>query len=83
MNTPPLTPLHPDASLSRAKLQTYDRLSTQALIDSLLPGSPGELKVRPDGTIIDGHHRIAILRGRGVPVDGLPRVIVPKDPPPD
>jgi len=31
-----------------------------------------------DGTIIDGRHRIHILRQRGVDVDELPREIVTK-----
>ena len=68
----PLKPLHADASLSPAKLEKYGKASTQRLIDSLRPGQAGSLKVRPDGTIIDGHHRIKILRGRGVDVDALP-----------
>lgn len=57
----------------------FGKMSTQELIASLLPGKPGALKVRPDGTILDGHHRIMILRDRGVDVNELPREIVPKD----
>jgi hypothetical protein len=38
----------------------------------------GALKARPDGTIIDGHHRIKVLRERGIDVDGLPREMVRK-----
>jgi hypothetical protein len=76
---PPLKPLHPDSSLSPAKLQEYGKASTQDLIDSLRPGVPGSLKARPDGTMIDGHHRIKLLRDRGVDVDSLPREIIPKD----
>ena len=77
---PPLRPLHPDSSLSPAKMGKYEKLSTQELIDSLKPGQQGSLKVRPDGTMIDGHHRIKILRDRGVNVDALPREVIPKDP---
>jgi ParB-like chromosome segregation protein Spo0J len=58
----------------------YEKLSTQELIDSLKPGQQGSLKVRPDGTMIDGHHRIKILRDRGIDVDALPREVIPKDP---
>jgi ParB-like chromosome segregation protein Spo0J len=79
MPAPPLQPLHPDSSLSPAKLDQYDKASTQELIDSLTPGQKGALKVRPDGTIVDGHHRIKILRDRGVDVDSLPREIVPRN----
>ena len=73
---PPLKPLHADASLSPAKLAKYGKGTTQQLIDSLRPGQEGALKARPDGTILDGHHRIKILRDRGVDVDALPREIV-------
>jgi hypothetical protein len=75
--------LHAESSLIESKLDKYRKLSDQDLIDSLKPGQPGSLKTRPDGTIIDGHHRIKILRDRGVDVDSLPREIVPKDPIPD
>jgi putative addiction module component (TIGR02574 family) len=78
----PLKPLHSDASLSTAKLGKYDKLSTQELIDSLKPGQSGSLKVRPDGTMVDGHHRIKLLRDRGIDVDSLPREIIAKDPQP-
>jgi ParB-like chromosome segregation protein Spo0J len=80
VSQPPLKFLHPDSSLSEAKLAQYDKLSTQELIDSLKPGQPGSLKVRPDGVVIDGHHRIKILRDRGADVDSLPREVFPKDP---
>ena len=75
---PPLKSLHPDSSLSPAKLEQYAKASTQALIDSLHPGQSGSLKVRPDGTMVDGHHRIKILRERGINVDLLPREVVAK-----
>jgi hypothetical protein len=77
---PPLKPLHADDSLIKSKLDEYGKASNEALVESLQPGKPGSLKVRPDGTMVDGHHRIKILRDRGVDVDSLPREIVPKDP---
>jgi hypothetical protein len=76
---PPLKPLHPDSSLSPAKLRNYDKATTQELIDSLKPGQEGALKARPDGTLVDGHHRIKILRDRGMDVDSLPREIIVKE----
>jgi hypothetical protein len=76
MSLPPLKPLHSDISLSPAKLRQFEQWSTQQLIDSLKPGSAGALKARPDGTILDEHHRIKILRNRGVAVDELPREII-------
>ena len=79
MSQPPLKFLHPDSSLSETKLGQFDKLLTQELIDSLKPGQPGSLKVKPDGTVMDGHHRIRILRDRGVDVDSLPREVLPQD----
>lgn len=76
---PPLRPLHSEDSLIRSKLDKYDKLSDQSLIESLKPGQIGSLKTRPDGTMIDGHHRIKVLRDRGVDVDALPREVIPKE----
>jgi hypothetical protein len=60
---PPLTALHPDSYLSPAKLAKMSQLSTDALTQSLLPGQKECLKTRPDGTILDGHHRIPVTKG--------------------
>jgi hypothetical protein len=76
---PPLKQLHADSSLNAVKLAQMERLSTEALQISLLPGKPGCLKSRPDGTILDGHHRVYILRQRGVDGDGLPRDIIDRE----
>jgi len=76
---PSLKSLHLDSSLNAAKLTQIERLSTETLRASLLPGLQGCLKTRPDGTILDGHHRIYVLRQWGVEVDDLPRDIVVKD----
>jgi len=78
LSDPPLKPLHPDVSLSPAKLGEMERRTTDVLQNSLLPGQKEPLKARPDGTILDGHHRIYILRKRGVDVDALPREIIMK-----
>jgi hypothetical protein len=76
---PPLKPLHPDTLLSVGKLSETEGLTTDVLQNSLLPGQKDSLKTRPDGTILDGHHRIYILRRRGVDVDALPREIIVKE----
>lgn len=75
-NQPPLKPLHSSELLSDIKLQQLSRISTNSLLLSLIPGQAGALKVRPDGTMLDGHHRVHILRSRGLDVDSLPREIV-------
>jgi len=79
VNQPPLKSLHSESSLSSAKLEAYRKIGTPGLVDSLKPGEPGSLKVQPNGTIMDGHHRIHVLRERGVDVDALPREIQSKD----
>lgn len=76
---PPLKPLHSDADLVKSKLEYFGNLSTDDLKTSLQSGQNHALKTRPDGTILDGHHRIAVLRSRDVNVDALPREIIVKD----
>jgi len=76
---PPLKPLHHDATLSGAKLKILEHWTTEALRLSLLPGRKDSLKARPDGTVLDGHHRLKILRDRGVDVDLLPREVVSRE----
>lgn len=75
---PPLQPLHDTTLLNQAKLSLYAKLTTVELVQSLAPGEPGSLKARHDGTILDGHHRIEILRARGIDVDQLPREVLLK-----
>jgi hypothetical protein len=66
---PPLKPLHSDSALNAAKLAKFDLLSTEVLLASLTLEEEGCLKTRRDGTILDGHHRVYVLRSRGVDVD--------------
>ena len=79
MAQPPLRSLHSDAILSNVKLDQFRRRSTAELIESLRPGMPGALKARPDGTVLDGHHRLVVLRERDVSVDALPREVLPQE----
>ena len=79
MKHPPLKSLHAEASLNLVKLETFGKLSTEVIVDSLRLGQACSLKARPDGTLIEGNHRIKVLRERGVDVDSLPREIIPKD----
>jgi hypothetical protein len=58
---PRLQFLHSENLLNAVKLAQFRRLSTSTLKSSLLPGQPGSLKVRPDGTALHGHHRLSIL----------------------
>jgi hypothetical protein len=73
---PPLKPLHPESSLSEVKLAIFEKLSTEKLIQSLAPGQEHSLKTRPDGTMLDGHHRVHVLRRRKENVDALPRDVI-------
>jgi predicted protein tyrosine phosphatase len=57
---PKLQFLHPQDAMSPVKLEAFRRLSTDAIKASLHPGKPGSLKVRPDGTVLEGHHRLSI-----------------------
>jgi hypothetical protein len=76
---PPLRFLHSEAILSAVKLAQFRSQGTADLVQSLEPGQPGALKTRPDGTVLEGHHRLAVLRERGVDVDALPREVLPPE----
>jgi hypothetical protein len=54
-------------------------MSTPELIESLRPGQFAALAARPDGTVLEGHHRLAVLRERGVDIDALPRELRPRE----
>jgi ParB-like chromosome segregation protein Spo0J len=76
---PNLRFLHSEATLNRVKLDHFRGLSSDELRSSLALGQEGSLKVRPDGTVLDGHHRIRVLMERGVDIHKLPREIMEKD----
>ena len=76
---PRLRFLHAPDALNPGKLGVFRRLSTEELKSSLMPGQTGSLKVREDGTVLDGHHRLTILMERGEDTDGLPREIIEKE----
>ena len=80
MAGPPLRFLHSEAILSQVKLKRFRTMSTAELVDSLRPGQSGTLMTRPDGTVLEGHHRLAVLRERGIDVDVLPREVLPHEP---
>jgi hypothetical protein len=72
--------LHAEKTLNRGKLELFRRLSNEELKRSLLPGEKGSLKARPDGTLLDGHHRLSVSIDRGEDVNTLPRVIMEREP---
>ncbi|WP_461015913.1 RHS repeat-associated core domain-containing protein, partial [Streptomyces daliensis] len=69
----PLKSLHPDSSLDKSSLDFWHKQDTEDILFSLRPGADESLKVKPDGTIMNGNTRIAVLRSRGYDVDSLPR----------
>ena len=83
MNELPLVPVHADDTRIPSKLESYRKLSSEVSIASLQPNQDASLRTRPDGTMLNGHHRIKVLRERGVDVDALPREVFEKEPLPD
>jgi len=61
------------------KLDQFRAMGTAQLIESLRPGQSGALKARSDGTVLEGHHRLVVLRERGVDIDALPRELFPQE----
>ena len=80
MNIPKLRFLHSAETLNRVKLDFFRRLSTDDLRASLTPGQSGSLKVRSDGTVLDGHHRATVLAEGGENIDELAREMMEKQP---
>ena len=70
---PPLRRLHPDSSLSKSGLSYWRRQRTDVIVESLKPGKLECLKVKDDGTVMDGNTRVKVLEERGYNVDDLPR----------
>ena len=64
--------------MSAVKLKLFREHTSDWIKLTLLPGRPGSLKARPDGTVLDGHHRLSILLERGENIHALPREILEK-----
>jgi hypothetical protein len=77
-NQPPLKSLH---ALVASKIAILEKLSTELLLKTLAPGAKDGLKTRSDGTILDGPHRVQVLRMRNIDVDALPREVILKENP--
>ena len=73
---PKLRFLHSGNLMNTAKLEAFRRLPTETIKLAL---HPGQLKVRPDGTVLDGHHRLSVLLERGENIHLLPREILDKE----
>ncbi|MFJ9079450.1 polymorphic toxin-type HINT domain-containing protein [Streptomyces sp. NPDC102278] len=69
----PLKSLHPDSSLDKSSLDFWHKQDTDDVVFSLRPGAHEPLIAKPDGTIMNGNTRVAVLRSRGYDVDSLPR----------
>ena len=80
MSEPPLRFLHSEAILSNVKLEGFRRMASSELIESLRPGQLGALRTRADGTVLEGHHRLAVLRERGIDIGILPREVLTQEP---
>lgn len=68
-----LKKIHPITSLKPSSLNFWRKKSTQEIVDSLKLGRKDALKVKPDGSVMDGNTRIQILEERGYDVNSLPR----------
>ncbi len=68
--------IHSSETLSKTILEGLRKKSTQEIIETLKPGVEEALRVKPDGRVMNGNHRITVLMERGVNVNALPREIV-------
>jgi hypothetical protein len=79
MSKPPLKLLHSEKNIIQLKLHKSRKLETQILIDSLRLGQEQPLTVKPDGTVMEGNHRLIILQERGIDINALPCDILEED----
>jgi len=68
-------PLHNRETLEGGSLTYWRDRDTHEIIESLAPAAIEPLRVKSDGTIMDGNTRIAVLRERGYDVESLPRAV--------
>ena len=62
------------------KLARFRTIETAELVESLRPAQSGALRTRADGTVLEGHHRLVVLRERGIDIDDLPREVLQQEP---
>lgn len=81
---PPLRRLHSDATLNRGfyriSLEYWRGQPTGSIVESLKPRARDPkyqefLKVKSDGTIMQGNTRVKVLEERGYNVNQLPRTL--------
>jgi RHS repeat-associated protein len=73
-NKPPLQRIHSNETLDAGQSYEYWKgKSTEEIVDSLKPGKPEALRVKPDGRVMNGNNRIRVLEERGVDVNSLDR----------
>lgn len=74
---PPLRRIHSDEMLEvgagRFSLVHWRRRETEEIVESLRPGKPESLKVKPDGRVLDGNARVKVLEERDFDVNTLER----------
>jgi hypothetical protein len=58
-------------------LAYWRRQSTEDIVESLKPGGPEALQVKPDGRILNGNIPIKVLEERGFDINSLPREVLP------
>jgi hypothetical protein len=61
----PLRRLHEDKALKQSTLAYFRGQSNDDIVRSLLAEGPENLKMRSDGLVLQGNHRIKVLEERG------------------
>ena len=60
-----LTRLHDDNALIPSKLKRFRKLDDAAIEESLQAPGDERLRIRSDGTVMQGNHRVKVLEERG------------------
>ena len=66
--------LHGDHTLRNSSLEYWRKQSNESIIRSLTSGGEEHLTIRPDGTVLQGNHRVKVLEERGYDTSNLLRL---------
>jgi hypothetical protein len=77
----PLRRLHEDKALKRSILEYFRAQSNDDIVRSLLTEGPENLKMRSDGLVLQGNHRIKVLEELGYDTFQLPEhaEVIPRE----
>lgn len=63
--------LHSDQTLTQSTLDYLRGLNSDEIVQMLAEDGPERLRIRPDGTVLQGNHRVKVLEERNYDMASL------------